>query len=286
MASRLKMAGDKATSSRPLPDSHGKESSALHSPAFAHRRKGLAKVPAQVDVPSGLHAALSRLSVVIPVGIGDTLPPLLRRQLASLPRATQLHVVCADTGSAEPIRSLLHAEPASQWQCSFAPPGRASQQNAGAAVAARDWLWFLHADAVLAPDTLPALARFIGADIDALGYFDLRFLDDGPALMRLNALGAHLRSRWLGLPFGDQGLVLRRATFGRLGGFDTTLTCGEDHELVWRARHAGVPVQAIGAPLYTSARKYAQRGWWTTTAWHLRETWRQARRFSRTQGTR
>lgn len=233
-----------------------------------------------------MHAALAKLTVVVPVGPGDTLPPPLRGQLAALPRGTQVHMVCAGTMQADSIQALLYAQPGPQWLCTAAPPGRASQQNAGAAAAARDWLWFLHADATLTPDTLPALARFIDDGADALGYFDLHFLDDGPALMRLNAFGARLRSRWLGLPFGDQGLVLPRATFARLGGFDTALTCGEDHDLVWRARRADVPLRAIGAPLYTSARKYAERGWWTTTARHLRETWRQARRFSRVRALR
>jgi hypothetical protein len=233
-----------------------------------------------------MHAALARLAVVVPVGPGDALPPPLCGQLAALPRDAQVRVVCAKATQAESIRALLRAYPGPQWLCTAAPPGRASQQNAGAATAVRDWLWFLHADAMLAPDTLPALARFIAADADALGYFDLHFLDDGPTLMRFNAFGARLRSRWLGLPFGDQGLVLRRATFARLGGFDVALTCGEDHDLVWRTRRAGVPLRAVGAPLYTSARKYAERGWWPTTGRHLRETWRQARRFSRVRGVR
>lgn len=233
-----------------------------------------------------MQTALARLSVVVPVGPGDTVPSPLREQLAALPREAQVHVVCAGTAQGDSIRALLHAQPGPQWFCTAASPGRASQQNAGATAATRDWLWFLHADAMLAAGTLPALARFIDDDVDALGYFDLQFLDDGPVLMRLNALGARLRSRWLGLPFGDQGLVLRRATFARVGGFDVALACGEDHDLVWRARRAGVPLRAIGAPLYTSARKYAERGWWTTTAWHLRETWRQARRFSRVRAMR
>lgn len=233
-----------------------------------------------------MHPALARLSVVVPVGPGDTLPSPLREQLAALPREAQVHVVCAETTQAGSIQAMLRAQPGPQWSCTAAARGRASQQNAGVAIAERDWLWFLHADAMLAADTLPALARFIDDDVDALGYFDLHFLDDGPVLMRFNAFGARLRSRWLGLPFGDQGLVLCRATFARLGGFDVALACGEDHDLVWRARRAGVPLCAIGAPLYTSARKYAERGWWTTTARHLRETWWQARRFSRVRAVR
>ncbi|MDN5781235.1 MAG: glycosyl transferase family 2, partial [Luteimonas sp.] len=170
------------------------------------------------------------------------------------------------------------------WRWLRAPTGRALQQNAGAAAADGEWLWFVHADATLAAATLPALARFIAAGAPALGYFDLRFLDDGPALTRVNAVGAWLRSRWLRLPFGDQGLLLPRAAFVSLGGFDPATARGEDHQLVWRARRTGLAIKPVGAPIYTSARRYAAQGWATTTGGHLLETWRQARRFARADG--
>lgn len=225
----------------------------------------------------GSSAALSKLTVVVPVGPGDALSPRLREQLRALPSTAQVRVVHADaiTDAAADARA-----DGPRWEILAAPRGRASQQNAGARDADGDWLWFLHADCVLAPRSLPALARFIGRDVAALGYFELRFLDDGPALTRLNAVGAWVRSHWLRLPFGDQGLVLPRVAFERLGGFDPALAYGEDHDLVWRLRRAGLPVRPVGAALFTSARKYADHGWWPTTAWHLGETLRQARRFA------
>ena len=229
----------------------------------------------------GMANALSTLTVVVPVGPGDAMSPRLRAQLDALPAAAQVRVVhadavpdSADTATQSPPRG------GPRWETLAAQRGRASQQNAGAHGAVNAWLWFLHADCELAPDSLPRAARFIDRGGDALGYFDLRFLDDGPALTRLNAVGAWLRSRCLHLPFGDQGMLLPRALFERIGGFDASLQCGEDHDLVWRLRRAGVAVRPVGAPLFTSARKYAARGWWPTTTWHLRETLRQARRFS------
>ncbi len=229
-----------------------------------------------------LYSALARLTVVVPVGPGDHLDDRLRGQLARLPRMAQVCVVsCEESASEVAYAPAGEGSSGPQWLHARAPAGRASQQNVGAAAATGQWLWFLHADARLADDTLAALARFIAADVAALGYFDLRFLGDGPALMRLNAAGAWLRSHWLGLPFGDQGLLLPRSLFNALGGFDPAIARGEDHQLVWRARHAGVPVLPIGACLYTSARRYAARGWGVTTREHLGETWRQAWRYSR-----
>ena len=229
-------------------------------------------------------SSLERLSVIVPVGPGDQLSPALQAQLAQLPAAAQVCVVACDSGTGNAASvAPSGGQGGPRWHRLRSPLGRSLQQNAGAAAAEGDWLWFLHADAALAESTLPALARFIAADVPALGYFDLHFLGDGPALMRLNAAGVWLRSHWLGLPFGDQGFLLPRALFNAVGGFDPATPRGEDHQLVWRVRRAGYSVRAVGAPLYTSARRYAARGWAKTTAGHLGETWRQAWRFARAE---
>lgn len=160
-------------------------------------------------------------------------------------------------------------------------PGRAIQLNAGTQSSDSMWLWFVHADSRVTADTLNAMHRFVCADATAIGYFRLGFLPDGPRATVLNAWGAHFRSRVLGLPFGDQGLLMPRSVYDALGGFDETVSAGEDHDLVWSARARGIPLRAIPAPILTSARKYAERGWWRTTRQHLRMTREQARQFSR-----
>lgn len=159
-------------------------------------------------------------------------------------------------------------------------PGRALQLNTGAASTTSDWLWFLHADSILSAKSVSAMRAFIAADADAIGYFDLVFTDDGPRAVMLNRWGAYLRSRWMRMPFGDQGFLMPRRLFMALGGYDTSVECGEDHALIWTAHKRGVPVEPLGAPLATSARKYARSGWWKTTYRHLRQTLSQARRFS------
>ena len=87
-----------------------------------------------------------------------------------------------------------------------------------------DVLLFLHADSRPDARVLRTVAS-LSPDFDALGWFRLRF-HDGNALLRLNALGANLRSRLVGLPFGDQGLLLPAARFRALGSFDESLPRG------------------------------------------------------------
>lgn len=241
---------------------------------------------AQTDDP------LSQLSIVLPVGSGDTAwPPLFAALQAQAPAAELLPVFAEGDPQPAPVGALR------------APAGRARQQNAGAAAATRPWLWCVHADSRLSAETLPALRRFLAAqDEDAgmqssgalargtlawgtLAWFKLSFEADAAGLsrrMRLNAGGANWRSRVLGLPFGDQGLLLRVRDFAALGGFDTTMPYGEDLALVWRARRAGMRLQGLDAALLTSARRYRQRGWLRTTLRHLWLTallvWREWRR--------
>lgn len=214
------------------------------------------------------------LSIIIPIGPGDTAWHELVGQLLPLVPRPQVLLVFADGDT----------------QCVDAPDdcvaisataGRAHQLNAGVRAANGEWLWLLHADSRLRLDTWPALRGHIGAMPRTLGWFRLAFEQDGPRLMALNALGANLRARWLGLPFGDQGFVLHRDDAARLGPFDPALACGEDHALVWRARRICLPLRRINGTLSTSARRYAELGWLRTTARHLRLTAQQASQEAR-----
>lgn len=229
------------------------------------------------------HPAASRsLSVIVPLAPGETEWQGLLQQLTSLPADSEVIVVRADDESwPAPVGWPARL----RYRECHALPGRARQQNLGARLASGHWLWFLHADSRLRPESLRELQRFLAEGIDALGWFKLAFRRDGPRWTALNAWGANLRSRWLGLPFGDQGLVLPKHCFDALHGFNEQARLGEDHQLVWAAHHAGLPFRRISAALETSARKYAQHGWLTTTLRHWRLTvaqlwpaWREARR--------
>lgn len=208
------------------------------------------------------------LSLLIPIGPGETAWKGLLEQLPV--DHPDLEIIVSAT---EPLPPDVR--PGAIWH--VGPPGRGKQLNRSVEQAAGDWLWFLHADCRLHPSTLDAVLAFTRREESALGYCDLRFLNDGPWLTHFNALGANLRSRLFGLPYGDQGLCLPKAWFKRLGGFVEDLERGEDLDFVVRARKAGLPVRPIGTPLYTSARRYREAGWLRTTWRHQVAAWRLVR---------
>jgi len=211
----------------------------------------------------------------VPVGPGDRAWRGLLPLLADLP--VPFEVVLS--GCEPPPDDLSPAgAPASVRWCAE-KTGRARQLHHGIESARTDQLWLLHADARPSTQVLAAAAEPIAADV--LGWFPLRFEPPRPAAARLNAWGANLRSRFLGLPFGDQGWRLHRDTYQRVGGFDPDWPRGEDLEFAVRARDRGVRLERYRPTLATSPRRYAEQGWWRTTAEHLRLTrtmWRDARR--------
>ena len=100
-------------------------------------------------------------------------------------------------------------------------------------------------------------------------YFSLKF-DDG-RILRLNSLGANLRSRLFSLPYGDQGYCLSKDLFIRIGGFPENVEYGEDLYFVLKTKKLGIPIINIPNYLITSSRKYLNNGWLITTLLHQKK---------------
>jgi len=138
---------------------------------------------------------------------------------------------------------------------------RAKSLNAGATVATRPFLWFLHADSRVSAQNLHALSLALQEKPNDLHYFDLAFGKDGPALASINAWGANWRSRLFGVPYGDQGFCLSKEQFVKANSYPEDVPYGEDLMFVWHARQAGIRLNRLPSKLLTSARKYSQKGW-------------------------
>lgn len=142
---------------------------------------------------------------------------------------------------------------------------RSKSMNFGASRAKHDYLWFLHIDTILAPDSLKNLRKSIGDHPYALLYFDLKFHNDGPNLTWINALGIRYRSRVWECPSGQQGFCIRKKEFEQIGGFAEDLERREDELFVRMARRENILIRPVAATITTSARAYRDN-WAKTTA--------------------
>ena len=146
-------------------------------------------------------------------------------------------VIVVDGGSTDGTADIVRRTGATLVD---APRGRGQQLNAGARAASGDMLLFLHADVVL-PDHAVSIARStLARDGVVAGAFRTWTVDDAAAarwwapLLHL----ADVRSRYSGIPYGDQAMFMHTDVFFAAGGFpDVALM--EDIALSRRLRSFG-----------------------------------------------
>lgn len=160
-------------------------------------------------------------------------------------------IIVADGGSSDSTQAIAREAGA---RLITSPRGRGLQLAAGAAAATGDALLFVHADTRLSPDWL-ALARVHLARSSQPACFRLR-LDDCAWQARIIERGVAWRTRLLRLPYGDQGLLIRRDAYQASGGFRPLLLM-EDVDLLRRIQHP----RMLAADAVTSAQRWRRDGW-------------------------
>ncbi|MEW6388036.1 MAG: TIGR04283 family arsenosugar biosynthesis glycosyltransferase [Thermodesulfobacteriota bacterium] len=184
---------------------------------------------------------------------------VIRETLAGIPPAPDLEIILVDGGSTD--NTLEAASHFPYLRVLRSPRGRGRQMNVGALASRGEILAFLHADTHLTPAHLTTLRSLASDPGFMAGAFELALMPPLPAL-RLIAWGANLRTRLLGLPYGDQVLSVRRRLFFNLGGF--TLRRPEDLDLVIRLqRHTRLRV--LTPPVASSGRRWLEQGYFATT---------------------
>ncbi len=163
-------------------------------------------------------------------------------------------VIVVDGGSTDETPNL-----ANNSNCSFfqTTPGRAKQQNHGAELANGDVVLFLHADTWLVENACEQIRDCL-AKTDAIGGAFQQKIESNRKVMRWIESGNARRVRWFSLPYGDQGIFVRKSVFDAIGGFpDWKLM--EDYRLSELLRTRGKLVLLSG-PLHVNARRWEMKG--------------------------
>jgi rSAM/selenodomain-associated transferase 2 len=196
------------------------------------------------------------ISVVIPTlnaeaGLAATLD-----RLSPGKDALVQEIIVSDGGSCDATLEI-----ATRANCKIVRglPGRGEQLRYGALRAEGRWLLFLHADTRLATGWEDAARDFVrraGARHRA-AVFTFK-LDDQTKSARLLECVVAARVKALGLPYGDQGLLVSRAFYDEVGGF-RSMPLMEDVDLVRRIGRANLETLAVSA--VTSADRYRRDGY-------------------------
>jgi len=142
------------------------------------------------------------------------------------------------------------------------PRGRALQQNRGAGVARGKVLLFLHADTHLPDGYATHVFETLMDPGTAVGAF--RFKTDlNKPFMKFIEFMTNIRSRYFKLPYGDQGLFMRKSVFESVGGFPE-VPVAEDLFMVRRLSKRGI-IRISPAEVVTSARRWLTFGLLRTT---------------------
>lgn len=203
---------------------------------------------------------LSELTAVLPtLNAAATLGQTLEALAGGL-----AGVVVADGGSTDGTAATAIA---AGVHLLIAPRGRGSQIAAGTGVVTTPWMLVLHADTRPGAGWHDAAEAFMADPANArrAGYFRFALDDPAPQARRLERMVAW-RCRWLGLPYGDQGLLISCDFLAELGGY-RSIPIMEDVDLVRRIGRGRLV--ALEPPFITSATRWREQGWWRRSARNL-----------------
>jgi glycosyltransferase involved in cell wall biosynthesis len=190
------------------------------------------------------------ISVVIPTSnSARLLPRCFDSLITAAVRGVVREVIVSDSGSSDGTLEIADAAGAHIVR---AKKGRPAQLTEGAAIARSDWVLFLHPETALEPGWEVEAESFIGQEImerPRAAVFRFALEDFGGEARRAEAK-ANLRTSLLALPYGDQGLLIPKRLYQKIGGYraladmedaDIARRIGRRRLIVLRSRAVNVP---------------------------------------------
>lgn len=179
--------------------------------------------------------------------------PASAERFRSLAADSGAEVLVADGGGAAETREAFRGIGA-RVLSSFG--SRGARLHAAAGEARGEIFLFVHSDSRVPEHALGLVGDAVQGGATA-GAFSLGYEDAGPGL-RWIAAWANLRTRWLKMPFGDQGIFCRREVYQRSGGFRDLPIC-DDVDFVRRLNRVA-KLRILPEKTVTSPRRYREQG--------------------------
>jgi rSAM/selenodomain-associated transferase 2 len=193
------------------------------------------------------------ISVIMPTrNAADVMPAAIASLMEGLEAGILRELIVSDGGSSDACEDIAEAAGATFISGNAS---RGGQLRRGCATARGDWLMVIHADSRLQPGWTKAVDTALQSP-SAAWHFRLQFDVSGAAAGWV-AGWANWRSHALGLPYGDQGLLLPRVLYDSVGGY-SDIPLMEDVALAkaLRGHH-----RQQSARIETSASRYQKDGW-------------------------
>ncbi len=194
----------------------------------------------------------SELSIIIPTFNEEGTISQCLETVVGIPG---IEAIVADGGSTD--RTVEIAEQHRDVKIVTSPTGRSVQMNKGAGHASGEILLFLHADCILPGEAVLNARNVIGYSSFVGGAFKIRLLSD-KFLYRVIEKGINIRSTVFKLPYGDQGLFVKRSVFEVLGGFREMPNC-EDLDFICRLKKQG-DITILDERISSSIRRWENHG--------------------------
>ena len=212
------------------------------------------------------------LSIIIPT-LNEALHlPLLLADLNTWPYDHELTII--DGGSIDLTISIAQIQGVNVIKSS--KKNRGYQLKIGASNARGNWLLFIHADSRLESSWVNSLYRIIQDEKSKnfAWYFDFKLKNNNPEF-RLLEIAVAIRSHFLQLPYGDQGLLIHKDLYHTSGGF-SPLKIMEDIDLITRITRTN-KVMRIKEDIYTDDIKWSNSNIIKRAIinYKLRSKWRQ-----------
>ena len=211
---------------------------------------------------------MSKISIIIPTVNEASNLPLLLSDLSIIQKEVEILIV--DSGSKDKTLDVANIYGAKIYKSK--ERNRGLQLSLGAKNSNGEWLIFLHADTRLTSDWFTKIESLLKGEKDHIYYFKFK-VNDKKIIYRILEILVNIRSQYLKLPYGDQGLIIHKSVYLKNNGF-RKIPIMEDVDFLMRLKNKK-NLKQLNLPIFISSRKWERTNFFLQALknFNLRRRW-------------